>query len=73
MMTSLFIQEDSIRNESSSVLPRIVEKYRKNLVNPLNNPPKSVSNKSIIQNGINQPIDTDQGNGLLHSLDNLDL
>ena len=57
--------EDSIRNDSATLLPRTVEKYRNSLVAPLKNQPKSVSNRSIIEKGLKEPLDTDEGPKLL--------
>ena len=36
-------------SNSVSLLPRIVDKYRRNLVEPLKNSPRSVSNRAIIE------------------------
>ena len=44
--TSLFLYSGS---NSVSLLPRIVDKYRRNLVEPLKNSPRSVSNRAIIE------------------------
>ena len=39
------------QSNSVSLLPRIVDKYRRNLVEPLKNSPRSVSNRAIIEKG----------------------
>ena len=38
-----------LESNSVSLLPRIVDKYRRNLVEPLKNSPRSVSNRAIIE------------------------
>ena len=54
-----------LESNSVSLLPRIVDKYRRNLVEPLKNSPRSVSNRAIIEKGLKEPIDTDEGPKLL--------